>query len=479
MMIQKNDAGTPPDTQTHPASEPEVSAVSAVSASETDGKTIRMPAAVPYIVGNETAERFSYYGMNTILMVYMTDAAFLAMTEKEAAGYIHLFKGAVYFFPLIGAFLADVFCGKFRVMFWLSIVYCLGHLALALPGSVFGGNLRIPLFLGLTLIALGSGGIKSCTSAIVGDQFTSENHHLINVVYNWFYLGINVGSFVSTLLTPWLLVNYGPEWAFGVPGVLMGIATLILWLGRHKYRVVKPSGIQFLRELKSREGLTALGKVSVIFLFLIIFWAVYDQTSTLWVEQAKVMNAHIFAACTFLPESLRSFEVLPSQLQAVNPFLILVLIPTFTCFIYPFWNRHFGESALKKISVGLFLVVLAQCFPLWFETMAKNNIQLNIAWQIPAYFVLTVGEVLVSVTSLEFAYTQAPRSMKSIVMGVYLLTITAGNFLVARVNFLRENNPAFLPGDAYYRFFLLMALANALIFMIVIRFYREKVFIQE
>ncbi len=445
----------------------------------TPKQALRLPSSVPYIVGNETAERFSYYGMNTILMVYMTSAVYLAMPKAEAAGYIHLFKSAVYFLPLFGALLADVFCGKYRVMFWLSIVYCFGHLALALPGSMFGGNLRIPLFLGLALIALGSGGIKSCTSALLGDQFTSENKHMMNGVYNWFYLGINFGSFFSTLLTPWLLEYYGPGWAFGVPGVLMGMATFILWLGRRKYRIVKPSGITFLRDLGSREGLTALGKVLVIFLFLILFWAVYDQNSTLWVEQAKVMDPHILAWCSFLPDSMREWTVLPSQLQAMNPLLILILIPIFTLGIYPYWNRYLGESALVKMSVGLFLAVAAQCFPLWFETMAQRGVVLNVAWQFPAYVVLTAGEVLVSVTSLEFAYTQAPRSMKSFVVGIYLMMIAAGNLVVAGVNFICESHPRLLEGTAYYMLFLVLSLVNAVLFTIVIQFYREKVYLQE
>lgn len=447
--------------------------------SESPQPSSGLPAAVPFIIGNEAAERFSYYGMNTILIVFMTSAAYLAMPKEEAAGWIHLFKSAVYFFPIFGAILADVFFGKFRVMFWLSIVYCLGHLALALPGGFLGMDLRTPFFVGLALIAIGSGGIKSCTSAIVGDQFTSENQHHMSRVYHWYYLAINVGAFFSTLLTPWLLKHFGPEWAFGVPGILMGLATLILWVGRKKYRIVKPSGAVFFRDLGSRSGQIALGKISIVFLFLIIFWAVYDQTSTLWVTQARAMNSQIFSSWAFLPASIQSFEVLPSQVQALNPLLILILIPVFTHWLYPWWNRTLGPSTLKKIAVGLFLCVLAQCFPLAFELAARRELVLNLAWQIPAYVVLTAAEILVSVTSLEFAYTQAPRSMKSLVLGVYLMTMTGGNLLVAWVNFHCKRFPEFLPGDAYYRFFLLLALANALLFLFVLRFYQEKTILQE
>lgn len=436
-----------------------------------------MPKSVPYLVANEGAERFSYYGNNVILMVYMTGAC-IGMSEGEAAGWIHLFKGAVYFFPLFGALLADVFWGKYRTIFWLSLVYCLGHLIMALPGSWFH-DLRVPLFWGLAFIALGSGGIKSCASALVGDQFTAENQHLMNRVYNWYYLAINIGAFVSSLLTPWLLKHYGPEWAFGVPGVLMGVATLIFWLGRKKYRVAKASGKSFLKDLTDRTSLWCLGKISLVFVFLIIFWSVYDQNSTRWVEQATAMNPHPFEAWSFLPASIRGFEVLPSQMQAVNPFLILVLIPIFTRWVYPWWNRVLGSSTLLKIAVGLFLLVAGSLFPLWFESARLSGTVLNIAWQFPAYVVLTIAEVLVSVTSLEFAYTQAPRTMKSLVMGVYLLTITMGNWLTAGVNFLSQVFPTYLMGIGYFRFFLILALVNAVLFLIVARYYKEQTILQE
>jgi len=438
-----------------------------------------LPSSIPYIIANEAAERFSFYGMSAILMVYLSGSAYLAMPEKEAAGWIHLFRGSVYLFPLLGAFLADIFFGKFRIMFWLSLVYCLGHLALALPDCSQNFDPRTFLFIGLALIALGSGGIKSCTSAIVGDQFNAENQHLLNRVYHWFYLAINFGSFFSMLLTPWLLKHYGPGWAFGVPGILMACATLILWLGRNKYRIVKPVGWKIFDDLKNRECLGSLGRISIVFGFLILFWAVYDQTATTWVKQAEEMNAKIFASLTFLPENIRNFELLPSQLQALNPFLILILIPIFTYGIYPVWHRLWGHSTLKKIAVGLFLTVIAQCFPLAFAIAENRGIVLNLAWQVPAYFILTTAEVLVSITALEFAYTQSPRSMKSIVMGAFLLTTTCGNFFVAGVNFLREKYEGFLSGSNYELFFLILSLVNALFFLLVVRFYKEKTILQD
>src|SRR5512137_142055 len=172
-------------------------------------KTDKMPPGVLYIVGNEAAERFSYYGMNSILVPFMThyllsaSGALDLMKPEQADAWYHTFVSCMYFLPVLGAFLADALIGKYRTILFLSIVYCFGHLALALDHT------RLGLVLGLGLIALGAGGIKPCVSANVGDQFGPSNQHLLSKVFGWFYLSINVGSTVSMALIPWLNAEYG------------------------------------------------------------------------------------------------------------------------------------------------------------------------------------------------------------------------------------------------------------------------------
>src|SRR5438093_1619472 len=191
-----------------------------------------MPPGIPYIVGNEAAERFSYYGMNSILVIFMTKYLMDAqgrpdlMSDKDAEGWYHMFVSWVYLLPLLGAFLADAVLGKYRTILILSVVYCFGHLALALDHT------RMGLAVGLGLIALGAGGIKPCVSANVGDQFGVTNQHLLPRVFSWFYFSINLGSAFSTILIPELLERYGPKIAFGTPGIFMFIATVVFWFGR-------------------------------------------------------------------------------------------------------------------------------------------------------------------------------------------------------------------------------------------------------
>ncbi|NOS84390.1 MAG: MFS transporter, partial [Ignavibacteria bacterium] len=202
----------------------------------------KMPKGIPYIIGNELAERFSYYGMKTILVVFMTQyimnrsGAVDPMSDADATTWYHYFSMANYFFPILGAILSDVLWGKYKTIMTLSIVYVLGHVALAVDDT------RLGLSIGLTLIAMGSGGIKPCVSAHVGDQFTRAKKHLLEKIFGYFYFSVNLGAAASSLLTPVLLDTYGPHIAFGVPGFLMLVATMVFYMGRKVFIAVPPVG---------------------------------------------------------------------------------------------------------------------------------------------------------------------------------------------------------------------------------------------
>ena len=397
----------------------------ATKPSDTDG----MPGGIPYIIGNEAAERFSFYGMKSILTIFMADylhwmgsSEGAGMSNAEATEHYHTFTAAAYFFPVLGAFLSDIFLGKYRTILFLSIVYCLGHGALALMGMP-PLSASIWLFVGLLLIAIGSGGIKPCVSAHVGDQFGERNKHLLTKVYQWFYFSINLGSFFSTLLTPWLLEHHGPHWAFGVPGVLMAVATFLFWLGRNRFVHIPAGGVQFFRETFSWTGISALLKLMCIFVFVAVFWALFDQTGSSWVLQAKSLNR------TWL-----GVEWLESQIQAINPILVLALIPVFQFGIYPAVDKVFELTPIRKISLGLFVMVGGFGMVSLVQEWVDAGGQPSIGWQFLAYAILTASEVMVSITCLEFAYTQAPKKMKSVVMAVFLFSISLGNIFTAVVN---------------------------------------------
>jgi POT family proton-dependent oligopeptide transporter len=205
----------------------------------------RWPAQVKYIVGNEACERFSFYGMKSILAGYIAGEAArggLGQSADTATSIIHTFVFAVYFMPLFGAWLSDRLIGRYHTILWVSLFYCAGHGVLACSDLFTTVNTKLLcLYSGLALIAFGSGGIKPCVSAFMGDQFKPEQSHLLQKAYGAFYWSINLGSFFSFLVVPWVKNHHGYGWAFGVPGILMALATFIFWLGTKHYVRVEPA----------------------------------------------------------------------------------------------------------------------------------------------------------------------------------------------------------------------------------------------
>ena len=423
-----------------------------------------LPPGIPYIVGNEAAERFSYYGMRAILVVFMTQYMMNSsgqldvMSENEAQGYFHLFVSTVYFMPLFGALLADGLWGKYRTIIFLSLIYCLGHFALAID------NTRMGLLIGQGLIAMGAGGIKPCVSAHIGDQFGIGNKHLMTKVFSWFYFAINFGAFTAMLIIPWLLDHYGPSIAFAVPGLLMLIATVTFWSGRYRFVHIQPAGINFIKEMFSRVGIKSLGKLASIYAFIAVFWALFDQTGSSWIVQAQKMDRRVFG-----------FELLPSQIQAANPLLIMLLVPLFSYLIYPFLSRFFVLTALRKMTIGLFITVIAFAIPGSLQRQLDMGFTPSIVWQLLAYILLTSAEVMVSITCLEFSYTQAPKTMKSFVMAFYFLSVAIGNLFTSAVNFFIQNDDGTskLAGADYFWFFTGLMFITAVLFLFVSRRYKE------
>lgn len=493
-----------------------------------DQNETRMPGGVPFIIGNELAERFSFYGMKGILTVFMTQHLVNAagesanMTDERAKTVYHLFTASAYFFPLIGAVMADAFWGKYKTILWISLMYCVGHGCLALMdlGPITGMWDMAPfLFVGLALIAVGAGGIKPCVSAHVGDQFGRGNKHLLTQIFNWFYFSINVGAMASTILTPILLQKFGPAAAFGLPGVLMAIATFLFWMGRHKFIHVPAAGWNnFVQETFGPEGRRALLNLAPLFLiFVPVFWAIFDQTGSAWVLQAESMDRKFFG-----------FNWLESQVQAVNPLFILLLIPVFTYVIYPTISKVFPLTPLRKIGIGFVLTAasfgLSAIIEIWIgqrsgavmndlwaamntdgemparlSTMVRQAKEMgwtqaqiepfvadmpSIGWQFIAYAILTSAEIMVSIVCLEFAYTQSPRKMKSFVMGVYFLGVSLGNFYVSGVNFAMEKmkdpetGATPLDGANYYWFFAGMMMLAFFVYLVWAKTYKGETYIQ-
>jgi proton-dependent oligopeptide transporter, POT family len=392
----------------------------AVAAEARDDK---MPSGIPFIISNEFAERFCFYGINAILSIYMTQ--FLHAGEAVATVGHSFFKVGAYAFPIVGAIFADALWGKFRTIMTFSIVYALGCAVLALvPGTV-------GLLVGLFMVAFGTGGIKPCVSTNVGDQFTSKNSHLIERAFSYFYLAINAGSSISIFFAEPLLRKFGPIAAFGMPALMMFVAVAVFWSGRKRYVVVPPAGKAWLKDVFSKDGLSLILRLCSIYIFVACFWALWDQsngqTFTLQAE-SSLMDKNIGFG----------WVLLPAQVQVVNGFFILALVPLFSFVVYPLMGKFFTVTPLRKMGIGFFVTASSFLIVARVEAHIQAGEVVSVWWQILAYLVLSAAEVLVSITGLEFSYKQAPLRMKSIITALFLLAVAVGNLGTGLVNYLME-----------------------------------------
>lgn len=441
-----------------------------------------LPPQIKYIIGNELCERFSYYGIKGILVIFL--AKHFLMPAHEARALFHTFVAAGYLFPLVGAYLSDRLLGKYRTIMILSIIYCLGNGVMAL-----GSDSTMGLYWGLGLIALGMGGIKPCVSSFVGDQFTAENKWQVKKVYDIFYWTINCGSLLSSLTIPLVLAKYGPAWAFGIPGILMGIATLIFWLGHRDYVNVPPSretgeagflavltyalthqgqkknGQKFFDVALTKyavgevEAAQAVADIFKVFVTVTAFWALWDQQSSSWVLQADQMNLTVCGV-----------QFLSSQIHGLNPILIMSLIPVFACYIYPaVENLGIKATPLRKMGFGMALAGFSFVAVGIIQLFLDSGHKLSVAWQIIPYVIITMAEIMISITGLEFAYSQAPRSMKSTIMSFWFLTVFAGNSLTAYVSKINV-----FPGAGYFFFFAALMGVIAAVFALVASRYKVR-----
>ncbi len=528
------------------------------------------PKGVPYIIGNEGCERFSFYGMKSILFIHLASLYVLAgqteMGAKDAAtSQVHLFIAGVYALPMIGALIAERLLGKYQTIIWLSLVYCAGHAVLAVGENSIGG-----MNLGLALIAIGSGGIKPCVSANVGDQFGRGNWDKVRTVFQMFYFIINFGSAFATIIIPWTKAEFGTSVAFGIPGILMFIATFFFWLGRKNFVHVPPhpggklglidtlSSVSFfltfghlfvtagkfpavaligisvvflaiglvlffarqkqeqddgflavtlwtvrdylskgkevfdsrddgasedalgLRSsnlwkravqkfgMESAEGPVAVFKIISVFFLVSVFWALFDQHSSSWIRQAEQM---------YLPplpwNSAKT--LLPSQLPAMNPFMVMALIPIMNI-VYKL-SEKMGISAtpLRRMTIGMMMAAASfvAVALIQEQIVSQGDGKVHAMWQFVPYLIITTSEVMVSITGLEFAYTQAPRRMKSVIMGFWLLTVSFGNILVALLASLGD-----LPLAKFFWVFAVLMAAAGLLFGVRARFYKAHDYTQ-
>ena len=433
------------------------------------------PKALPFIIGSEVAERFSYYGMLTILPTFLVaqffnpthQAALTAGAEARANELVHSFAALGYALPVVGALLADWVLGKYRVILYLSVLYCVGHVLLSAFNDDFNG-----FRLGLLVVAVGMGGIKSSVTANLGDQFTQANAALLPKAYGWFQMSIDVGAALATVLTPLLYAHYGPAVAFGVPGLLMATAALTFWSGRRRYVRVPPTGLRAgLRQtLGPGEGRAALRRIAVVFAFVPVLWMLNEQSSSEWVLQATHLNRELWPG----------FRPLAEQLQLSGIVFGIALNPLLTYGLYPALRRRgVRVTALRRMGAGMVIAALSALIIGGVQLRVDAGGHPSAWWQVLAYCVLVGGVIMVAITGLEYAYTHAPKALKSLTTALWVLTIAAANFGLSLVNgnIARGGWLAGLHGANFYWFSAALMAVNVALFALVASRLTEKIYV--
>ncbi|XP_078323604.1 solute carrier family 15 member 1-like isoform X2 [Crassostrea virginica] len=362
----------------------------------------KYPKSVYFILGNEFCERFSYYGMRAVLILYLTN--WLGFSEDVGTAIFHSFVMLCYLSPLIGAVLADGYLGRYKTILIVSLVYAAGNLVMAItalpPPEWYGPAV------GLILIGLGTGGIKPNVSSFGADQFRADQEKERYTFFSAFYFAINLGSMLSIVLTPILRADvkcYGNECyplAFGIPAALMVLATIIFIAGSSLYKKVPPSGNligrvfkciwsgmygklkswgssdkkehwlyyadsskfehEFIREVQ------ILLKVLFMFLPAPLFWALSDQQGSRWTLQAEKLNGDMGVFGTIKPD----------QMSAINPLLILLLIPIFEKFIYPCLEKcKCLHRPLQRMSAGMILTMISFIMAGFLQMKIEANLE--------------------------------------------------------------------------------------------------------
>ncbi|KAF9958491.1 hypothetical protein BGZ65_001405 [Modicella reniformis] len=451
----------------------------------------KTPKAVWFILPNEFGERFCYYGVQPNLNKYFQ--LITGMDDVSAKVYSTSFTMLAYFFPLIGAALSDSFLGKWWTIISFSVIYLIGMIMVtvfAIPNLIgpLGTVSNFVTFLPMLIIAIGTGGIKPCVSSHGGDQYLPAQEAGKDMFFNNFYISINVGALLTQFIVPELtkLHCYGQgscfSGAFLLPTIIFMLAFIIFVAGHRFYRIVPPLG-EFLplKAVKASiyaaqqyrqatlEERAAKGhwlnfseeKYGAVFveecrdfgLILIpvvipfsFCWMLYNQNSNEWANQYYLMNGAVFGGSDPNADYVQS-----AQFSVINTILILILVPLLAHIGYPLCNRrgwNFGPQ--RRMATGFFFIVLsfaisAALAPKVEEAFLATGRDIKKAaeydgkycegcysglWQIPQWFVLSLGEALCSPTGVQFTYIEAGRQFRAVSTAFWLLSTSFGSILI-------------------------------------------------
>jgi POT family proton-dependent oligopeptide transporter len=425
-----------------------------VAAQTGDAPVSKHPPGLYVLFFTEMWERFSYYGMRALLVLYMIKG--LQFQQARSSEIYGFYTGFVYATPIIGGLLADRVLGYRRTILLGGTLMMIGHFLMAVE--------KVPFFYcALAFLILGNGAFKPNISTIVGKLYKKGDPRR-DAGFTIFYMGINLGAFFSPLVCGTLGEKYGWGWGFGAAGVGMFIGLITFIVGQRRLKGVnvdRPEPAEphdaaekkALDEEKSKEMGRVLALVIIAF-FNIFFWAAFEQagnTMTLWADQNTV-------------RTLFGFEIPASWFQSVNPFFIFTVAPIISI-LWVFLSRKGKDvPTVIKMVLGLFFVGLGFLVLMVAAKVAGSDKGMASAWfLIFAYFLHTVGELCLSPIGLSLVTKLAPARLGGMLMGIWFLAIGAGNYIAGHLGALWEKQSHF----AFFEIFVAMSVIASLSLLVL------------
>ncbi len=431
------------------------------------------PGGLSTLFFTEMWERFSYYGMRALLVLYMVAAVKdggLGFETADATAIYGLYTGSVYFLPLIGGWIADRFIGAKRSTLIGGVIIALGHFSLAVPALSF-------FYLGLVLVAIGTGFLKSNISAMVGDLY-EENDERRDGGFAIFYMGINLGAFAAPLITG-ALAAYNWHWGFAAAGVGMVLGLLQYIIGREKLRgvgepPVKAAGdasavtpvylaqvgvvvavaiavlfycyyaysfnvaikiallptlvvaglivVVFtgMQDKLSTDDWKRIGIIIILFLFATLFWAGFEQAGS---------SFNLFAE-QLTNRMIGTFEVPAAWFQSINAIMIVLMAPLFSI-MWVKWGRK-QPNDVFKFALGLFFLALGFVVMAYASGLTGAG-KVSPMWLVLVYFLHTAGELFLSPVGLSSMTKLAPGKMVGLMLGVWFLASSLGSYAAGQI----------------------------------------------
>ena len=360
----------------------------------------------------EMWERFSYYGMRSLLVYYMVKQL---MFEHGFASQIYgLYTGLVYLSPCLGGIIADRFLGRRKAVIVGAVLMAIGHFMMAVESLFFAA---------LLVLILGNGFFKPNLSTQVADLYKPLDQRL-DRAFSIFYVGINLGALFSPLVCGSLGELYGWHYGFNAAGVGMVVGLLIYLLGqkwltpdllaRERPAEKETNQIQRRQEREKLWALLAIGVVSVA------FWSAYEQqgnTLALWADACT--ERHVFG-----------WQLPATWFQALNPAFILMLTPIVTTF-WAWQSRNREEpSAILKMAIGCFLLAMGFVILIPAAKLYESDgSRVGMSWLISFNLIATLGELYLAPVGLSLVTKMSPKRVVSMMMGIWFLSYFAGNYV--------------------------------------------------